>query len=102
MRSGRGVAAPSRGESMSSRKMRRCPLCGRNRVLLSINEAAEFVHVSRKTIYRWLNMTMLDHCLLPSGALRIFKDSLIALPQVRKRAIGDDGTGTPPDQRAGL
>ena len=68
-----------------------CPYCGQPRAILTINAAAEMACVNRKTIYRWIRAGILEHCLLPSGAIRVFKDSLIRLPAgERGRDLGAD------------
>src|SRR5262245_37252083 len=71
--------APARGMDlpMPSNEIDKCPHCGETRTLLTINDAAELARVDRKTIYRWMKKGMLEHCVLPSGLVRIFKDSLI-------------------------
>lgn len=58
----------------------KCPTCDENRELLTVNEAAALATVNRKTIYRWIRSGMLEHCILPSGIIRVFKDSLIRPP----------------------
>jgi excisionase family DNA binding protein len=65
---------------MSMHPLDKCPYCGEDRVLLTVNEATQVASVNRKTIYRWIRAGSLEHCLLPSGAIRIFKDSLIRPP----------------------
>jgi hypothetical protein len=65
---------------MSAHPAEKCPYCGEDRILLTVNEATEIASVNRKTIYRWIRTGALEHCILPSGAIRIFKDSLIRSP----------------------
>jgi len=62
-----------------------CSQCGEPRELLTINDAAKLARVDRKTIYRWMKNGMLGFCVLPSGLLRIFKDSLIRRPGTSPR-----------------
>jgi len=65
---------------MSPHSLEKCPYCGEDRILLTVNEATEIASVNRKTIYRWIRTGTLEHCVLPSGSIRIFKDSLIRPP----------------------
>ena len=65
---------------MSAHPPNKCPYCGEDRVLLTVNEATQIASVNRKTIYRWIRTGSLEHCILPSGAIRVFKDSLIRPP----------------------
>lgn len=62
---------------MPSNEIDKCPHCGETRALLTINDAAALARVDRKTIYRWMKKGMLEYCVLPSGLVRVFKDSLI-------------------------
>jgi excisionase family DNA binding protein len=71
------------------------------RTLLTINEAARLVRVNRKTIYRWIHSGILEHCVLPSGLTRIFKDSLIRIPSGRKTAPEGETTYGRPGEAAG-
>jgi len=83
--------------NMSAHPIEKCPHCGEDRVLLTVNEATETASVNRKTIYRWIRTGALEHCLLPSGAIRIFKDSLIRSPGVQSRhAHPEAGIAEPP------
>jgi excisionase family DNA binding protein len=77
----RDFESRARGSStMSPHSIEKCPYCGEDRDLLTVNEATELASVNRKTIYRWIRTGALEHCVLPSGAIRIFKDSLIRPP----------------------
>lgn len=47
------------------------------RALLSINDAATFAGVSRRTIYYWIAHKRVETLKLASGARRVFRDSLL-------------------------
>lgn len=47
------------------------------REALSINQAAQRVQVSRRTIYSWMRSGKVEYRRLASGAVRIFADTLI-------------------------
>lgn len=49
--------------------------------LLRVNEAAEFLSVSRWTIYRWLEQGRLEGTKISRGSLRVFRASLEHLVQ---------------------
>jgi excisionase family DNA binding protein len=51
------------------------------KALLRVGEAAEFLSVSRWTIYRWLEEGKLEGTKLGRGSLRIFRASLEKLVQ---------------------
>jgi excisionase family DNA binding protein len=52
------------------------PVTEDRRRTLTINEACVVSHVSRRTIYNWLQQGKLEVVKTPSGRLRIFEDSL--------------------------
>jgi excisionase family DNA binding protein len=78
-----------------------CPTCGEGRSLLSIKAAAELADVNRKTIYRWIHAGLLDYLRLPSGAIRVFEESLLRVPRKtgrrgsRTAAAAADGRSRP-------
>lgn len=49
--------------------------------LLRVGEAAEFLSVSRWTIYRWLDEGRLDGTKIGRGSVRVFRTSLEKLVQ---------------------
>ncbi len=51
------------------------------RELLTINHAALICHVSRRTIYNWIQHGKVAWCRMPSGTKRIYTDSLIRPPE---------------------
>lgn len=54
--------------------------------LLTINEAAEKMHVTRQTIYTWINSGRILPVITPGGRLRIPEEQLIlATPQINER-----------------
>jgi len=54
--------------------------------LLTINEAAEKMHVTRQTIYAWINSGRILPVTIPGGRLRIPEEQLIlATPQINER-----------------
>lgn len=54
--------------------------------LLTINEAAEKMHVTRQTIYAWINSGRILPVTTPGGRLRIPEEQLIlATPQINER-----------------
>lgn len=62
------------------------------RELVSIATACEIVHVSRRTIYNWLNAGKVEYVRTAGGSIRIYADSLFqsgAAP-----ALSDNTTGT--------
>jgi hypothetical protein len=65
----------------------RCPLCHEPQPLLSINAAAALAGVCRKTIYRWIEAGILLRTTLPSGATRIFRESLLRVPRRSRRPL---------------
>lgn len=71
---------------MSVTPFDRCPACGETRSLLSIKAAADLVDVNRKTIYRWIHAGLLEFRRLPSGAIRIFEESLLRVPKGSRRS----------------
>ncbi|MBI3448166.1 MAG: helix-turn-helix domain-containing protein [Acidobacteria bacterium] len=75
------------------RRIERCPYCGKDRAILTVKEATELATVNRKTISRWIRSGTLEHCVLPSGAVRIFKDSLIRIPGVPGEHDHSEGAG---------
>lgn len=59
------------------------------KALLRVNEVAEFLRVSRWTIYRWVEEGRLKGTKLGRGSLRIFGESVMAL--VEQHQTADDG-----------
>jgi predicted site-specific integrase-resolvase len=57
-------------------------------------EAARLACVSRKSIYRWIKAGILEHCVLPSGTIRIYQESLLRTPGIRT------GRSTASEERA--
>ncbi|MEW6245533.1 MAG: helix-turn-helix domain-containing protein [Nitrospirota bacterium] len=57
--------------------------------LLRVKEAAEFLRVSRWTIYRWLEEGRLGGTKLGRGSLRIFGESVMALVEQHRTAGGE-------------
>jgi len=54
-----------------------CPYCGRETEHLSVSEAAQSVHVTRRTVYNWLERSLV-HCVhRPSGRKFICVCSLV-------------------------
>ncbi|CAE6699385.1 DNA-binding protein [Nitrospira defluvii] len=47
--------------------------------LLRVKEAAQLLHVSKWTIYRWVDEGRLDATKIGGGSLRIFRRSVMAL-----------------------
>ena len=61
--------------------------------LLTINEAAEFLHVDRRTIYRWIESGRLVVITLPSGRHRIRPEEFRStLPGTSKPRVADRRT----------
>lgn len=56
-----------------------CPLCGSPAAPLAIKDAAAYLGVTRKTIYRWIKAGRIERWIVPSGATRIPVSSLIRL-----------------------
>jgi hypothetical protein len=54
-----------------------CPFCGRETEHLNVSEAADSAHVTRRTIYNWLERALV-HCVhRPSGRKFICVRSLV-------------------------
>lgn len=51
------------------------------KVLFRVGEAADFLSVSRWTIYRWLEQGKLKGTKIGKGSVRVFRDSLDGLIQ---------------------
>jgi excisionase family DNA binding protein len=49
--------------------------------LMTINEAAVFVRVSRRTIYNWIEDGKVDFVRIPSGSVRVIQSSLVVSTQ---------------------
>ncbi len=49
------------------------------KTFLRVGEAAEFLSVSRWTIYRWVEEGRLRGTKIGKGSLRIFRDSIVGL-----------------------
>src|SRR5712672_2820738 len=73
--------------------LEKCPYCVKDRTLLTVKESTELATGNRKTISRWIKSGTLEHCVLPSGAVRIFKDSLIRIPGVPGEHDHAEGKG---------
>ncbi|WP_447599684.1 helix-turn-helix domain-containing protein [Nitrospira sp. Nam80] len=58
------------------------------KTLLRVGEAAEFLSVSRWTIYRWLEEGKLEGTKLGRGSLRVFRASLNKLVQQNRMEEG--------------
>lgn len=56
----------------------------KNSQLLTINQAADLIRVSRRTIYHWIKNGLVQTVIIASGNLRVKKDSLF-----RKQLSGD-------------
>lgn len=53
------------------------------RRLYTINETADLMRVSRPTVYKWIREGRVEVCHTPTGAFRIFADSLQSEPVQR-------------------
>lgn len=49
---------------------------GQDRHVVKIGEACQIVGVSRRTIYNWLHTGKVEYKRTPSGAIRIYEDTL--------------------------
>ena len=62
----------------------KCYVCGAptelERRLIDVDGAARIWRVSRTTIYRWMRKRLIEWIELPSGAKRIYLDSLFKDP----------------------
>lgn len=56
------------------------------KALLRVTEAAEFLRVSRWTIYRWVEEGRLKGTKLGRGSLRIFAESVMVLVEQHRTA----------------
>ncbi len=54
-----------------------CPYCGRETEHLSVTDAAASVHVTRRTIYNWLERSLVHFVHRPSGRKFICIRSLV-------------------------
>ncbi|SLM47822.1 conserved protein of unknown function [Nitrospira japonica] len=62
------------------------------KTLLRVGEAAEFLSVSRWTIYRWVEQGRLEGTRIGKGSVRVFQSSLDRLIQQNKTGeIGPSG-----------
>ncbi len=61
-----------------------------DKLLLRVDEAAEYLSVSRWTIYRWVEEGKLRGAKIGKGSLRIFNESVQCL--IQKSAVLSDGT----------
>lgn len=43
---------------------------------LSITQACELAHVSRRTIYNWMGAGKVEYCRTAGGSVRIFEDTV--------------------------
>lgn len=51
--------------------------------LVTISEATKIAHVSRRSIYNWIQNNRIDYTRVASGSIRIVKDSLFKLNDER-------------------
>ena len=54
-----------------------CPYCGRETEHVNVSEAAASAHVTRRTIYNWLDRTLVHSVHRPSGRRFICVRSLV-------------------------
>jgi hypothetical protein len=64
-----------------------CPYCGRETEHLNVSEAATSAHVTRRTIYNWLDRSLVHYVHRPSGRKFICICSLVT---------SDSFKGSPP------
>lgn len=56
---------------------------------VSILQACDLVHVSRRTIYNWLHDGKLEYVRTAGGSVRIFEDTLWRTPQGHQQPAAD-------------
>jgi hypothetical protein len=64
-----------------------CPYCGRETEHLNVSEAATNAHVTRRTVYNWLDRSLVHYVHRPSGRKFICNCSLV---------MSDRFKGSPP------
>jgi excisionase family DNA binding protein len=64
------------------------------RPTVSILQACDLVHVSRRTIYNWMETGKVEYVRTAGGSVRIFEDTLWRPPVRWPRAVAADTKAT--------
>jgi excisionase family DNA binding protein len=57
-----------------------------DQALLRVKEAAKLLHVSKWTVYRWIDEGRLEATKIGGGSLRIFRRSVMTLVEANRTA----------------